>query len=71
MNWPGIGERDGKPYPGCHTPGVVRRKVNVVRNMTMASRLPKAAILGATGRVRIMTPSTISNVPIMAEKVRR
>ncbi len=32
-NCPGMGDKNGKPYSGCHTPGVEKIKVNVIKNI--------------------------------------
>ncbi len=63
-NCPGIGDGNGKPYPGCHTPGVVKTKVSVMRNVMIAPMLPMAETNGANGRVAISRPRIISVTPI-------
>jgi hypothetical protein len=40
INCPGIGDRHGNPYSGCHTPGVESKKVKVTKNMIIAPKLP-------------------------------
>src|SRR5438034_6398468 len=68
-NWPGSAERAGKPPRlGSHTPGVVTRKLRVVRNIPTARALPSAETRGANGRVAMRSAMATSTTPSRAEK---
>src|SRR5262249_27265902 len=70
-NWPGSADRAGKPPRlGSHTPGVVTRKLRVVRNMPTASRLPSAQARGANGRAAMSNAMPTSTTPSTAENPR-
>ncbi len=69
INCPGIGDRLGNPYSGCHTPGVESKKVKVIKNMIIAPKLPNAEAFGENGLAAINIPSRISITPSTMEKV--
>src|SRR5262249_18492189 len=71
-NCPGFPERAGKPPAlGSQTPGVVARKLRVVRNMPTASALPRAEARGEYGREAMRIAMATSTTPSTAEKPRR
>ena len=51
-------------------PGVVRRKLNVVKNMPTANPLPTKAARAENGRLAISRAMAISVTPSKAEKLR-
>ena len=63
MNWPGMGEMNGKLYPGCMMPGVESKKDIVTINVMMPPILPMAEIFGEKGLQQIRTPNAISIMP--------
>src|SRR5262245_6083665 len=70
-NCPGFPERAGKPPAlGSQTPGVVTRKLRVVRNIPTARALPRADARGANGRAAMSSATTTSTTPSTAEKPR-
>src|SRR5262249_44399217 len=70
-NCPGSAERAGKPPRlDSHTPGVVMRKLRVVRNIPTARALPRAAARGENGRRAIRSAMATSTTPSPAEKPR-
>ena len=56
-------ESAGKPPRLGSHPGVVNRKVSVVRNVPTASPLPMAEPSGQTGRSAMSSPVAISTTP--------
>jgi hypothetical protein len=58
------------PTEASQTPGVVSRKLNVVKNMTTANALPTRAARTESGRAAISKPITISVTPSKEEKPR-
>ena len=56
------------PADASHTPGVVRRKLNVVKNMPTANALPMMAARVASGRAAMSRAMAISVTPSKAEK---
>src|SRR5215471_3346531 len=70
-NCPGFPERAGKPPAlGSQTPGVVKRKLRVVRNIPTARALPRAEARGENGRAAISSATATSTTPSAAEKPR-
>src|SRR5262249_40358539 len=70
-NCPGSAERAGKPPAlGSHTPGVVTRKLRVVRNIPTAKARPRAETRGENGRAAMSSAMVTSTTPSMAEKPR-
>src|SRR5262249_50506944 len=70
-NCPGFPERAGKPPAlGSHTPGVVARKLSVVRNIPTARALPRADARGENGRAAMRIATATSITPSTAEKPR-
>src|SRR5262245_46627262 len=70
-NCPGFPERAGKPPAlGSQTPGVVTRKLRVVRNIPTARALPRADARGEYGRAAMRTATATSTTPSTAEKPR-
>src|SRR5262249_10553389 len=70
-NCPGFPERAGKPPAlGSHTPGVVTRKLRVVRTMPTASALPTADARGDNVRAAMRSAMLTSTTPSRAEKPR-
>src|SRR5258707_9653649 len=70
-NCPGFPERAGKPPAlGSQTPGVVTRKLRVVRNIPTARALPRAEARGENGRAAMRIAMATSTTPSMAEKPR-
>ena len=69
-NWPGDAARAGNPYPVCHTPGVVKTKLSVVRNIPIPPRLPTIESFGQTGPSAISNAMAISVAPRPREKSR-
>src|SRR5436305_6698695 len=68
-NCPGTAERAGKPPRlGSQTPGVVTRKLRVVRNIPTARALPRAEARGQNGRAAMSSAMVTSTTPSMAEK---
>src|SRR5262249_35279157 len=68
-NCPGFPERAGKPPAlGSHTPGVVARKLSVVRNKPTARALPTAEARGDNGRAATRTATPTSMTPSRVEK---
>src|SRR6516162_1612913 len=61
-NWPGKAESPGKPCVGSH-PGVVKRKLKVVRNIPTETRLAMPEMRGLTCRSAIPIPRVISITP--------
>jgi hypothetical protein len=61
-NWPGRAEIPGNPSVGSH-PGVVKRKVKVVRNIPTETRLSMPEMRGLTCRSAIPSPRAISITP--------
>ena len=58
---PGTTDSAGNPpTEASQTPGVVSRKLNVVKNMTTANALPTRAARTESGRAAISKPITIS-----------
>src|SRR5262245_45835627 len=70
-NCPGDPERAGKPPAlGGQTPGVVTRKLRVVRNIPTAKALPRAETRGQNGRAAMSSAMATSTTPSTAEKPR-
>src|SRR6516162_6600702 len=70
-NCPGSADRAGKPPRlGSQTPGVVTRKLRVVRNITTARALPRAEARGENGRRAMSSAMATSTTPSTAEKPR-
>ena len=70
-NCPGIPERAGKPPAlGSQTPGVVTRKLRVVRNIPTARALPTTDARGENGRAAMRIAMATSTTPSTAEKPR-
>ena len=69
-NWPGIADSAGKPPKLGSQPGVEKRKVSVVRNITAASPLPIADTVADTERSAIIAAMAISTTPSRAENAR-
>src|SRR5262245_20167420 len=70
-NCPGFPERAGKPPAvGSQTPGVVARKLKVVRNIPTARALPRADARGEYRRAAMRTATVTSTTPSKAEKPR-
>src|SRR3954467_535972 len=68
---PGNAERAGKPPAlDAQTPGVVTRKLRVVRNVPTARALPRAEARGHTGRAAMSSAMATSTTPSTAEKPR-
>src|SRR3954447_1045167 len=68
---PGNAERAGKPPAlGSQTPGVVTRKLRVVRNIPTARALPSAEARADSGRVAMSMAMATSTTPSTAEKPR-
>src|SRR5204863_8729883 len=67
-NYPGFPERAGKPPAlGSQTPGVVRRKLRVVRNIPTAKALPRAEARAENGRAAMRIAMATSTTPSTAE----
>jgi hypothetical protein len=62
-----MADRAGKPPRLGSHPGVVTRKLSVVRNIPAASPLPTAEPIGHTGRSAMSTPIAISTTPSSEE----
>jgi len=70
-NCPGAPERAGKPpASAAQTPGVVTRKLRVVRNIPIAKALPTTEARGENGRVAMRIAMVSSTTPSTAEKPR-
>src|SRR5262249_22353869 len=70
-NCPGFPERAGKPPAlDSQTPGVVNRKLRVVRNIPTARALPSAEARGTSGRAAMRIAVATSTTPSTAEKPR-
>src|SRR6185437_11028464 len=70
-NCPGTADRAGKPPRlGSQTPGVVTRKLRVVRNIPAAKALPRAETRGENGRTAMSSATVTSTTPSTAEKPR-
>src|SRR5262249_1016356 len=68
---PGNPESAGKPPAlDSHTPGVVARKLRVVRNIPTARMLPTTEARGKNGRTAMRIAIVISTTPSTAEKPR-
>ncbi len=53
-----------KPVVFLQDPGIVRRKLRVLRNIAVAPRLPSAEALGESGLAAMSTPRAISVIPM-------
>lgn len=62
---PPISDMYGKPKSSCQTPGVVRKKLSVVRNSPTAIALPTAEAFAENGRSAISVAILISAIPNM------
>src|SRR5262245_30477688 len=70
-NCPGTTDSAGKPPADVsQTPGVVNRKLKVVRNMPTAAKLPASAARPDNGRAAMRRATAISTPPSTAEKPR-
>src|SRR5215469_14490992 len=70
-NWPGSTDSTGNPLAAAAvTPGVVNRKLSVLKNSSTASALPGTEIRGASGRSAMSSAAMISAVPSTAANVR-
>jgi hypothetical protein len=70
-NCPGTTDSAGKPpADASQTPGVVSRKLSVVRHVQAAAALPARAVRAESGREAMSRAVTISAAPSMAEKPR-
>src|SRR5262245_60321031 len=70
-NCPGTADRAGKPPRlGSQTPGVVTRKLRVVRSIPTARALPRAEARGANGRAAMRSAIATSTTPSTVEKPR-
>jgi hypothetical protein len=69
-NWPGIADIAGKPPRLGSQPGVEKRKVSVVRNITAARPLPIADTFADSERRQIIAAMATSATPNSAENVR-
>ena len=66
-NCPGNADKAGNPPRLGSQPGVVNRKLSVVRNMTEARALPTAEPIAQTGRAAMSKAMAISTAPSNAE----
>jgi len=55
---------NGNQWPGMKTPGVVIRKLTVIRNVAVAPTLPENDILAESGRSDISMATSTSITPI-------
>ena len=62
-----MADRAGNPPRLGSQPGVVTRKLSVVRNMPDARALPTAEPIGHTGRSAMSKPMAISTTPSSVE----
>src|SRR5262249_11301116 len=62
-NWPRTPMAGNPPISSAQAPGVVTRKLRVLRNIPTASRLPAADTRGSQGRAAIRSPTRISVTP--------
>src|SRR6516165_9614628 len=70
-NCPGFPDRAGNPPRlASQTPGVVTRKLRVMRNMPVAMALPSAEARGQIERRAMSSAMATSTTPSMAEKPR-
>src|SRR5262249_31838075 len=70
-NCPGSADSAGKPPRlGSQTPGVVMRKLRVVRNIPTARALPRAEARGQNARAAMSMATATSATPSRAEKPR-
>src|SRR5262249_48291606 len=64
-NWPRTLMAGNPPSSSAQVPGVVTRKLRVLRNIPTASRLPAAETRGSQGRAAIRSPTRTSVAPSM------